>query len=104
MREKTGSLDKECKNGGTCLYNNVTNRVSCECPQGYTGDRCEIVVNFCKGEPCKNGLCKNNRDSYSCECSPGWTGTNCTEQIGVCNLTEDCVGENTVSVQHSKHS
>lgn len=104
LREKTGSIDKECKNGGTCSYNKITGRVSCECPSGFTGDRCELLENYCRGEPCKNGLCKNNRGTYACECSPGWTGANCTEQISVCSLTEDCLAQNTISVQHSKHS
>lgn len=104
LRQQTGSVDKECKNGGLCSYNNATGSMMCSCLDGFTGDRCEIIVNNCKDQPCINGLCKNRHDSYVCECSPGWTGVNCTERIEVCKLSEDCVADNTLEVYHSKHS
>ena len=104
LREKSGTLEKECKNGGTCIYSNVTGVMTCECPVGFRGDRCEIIENYCKNEPCKNGLCKNGHGSHVCECSTGWKGVNCTEPVKACTLEEDCNANNTLAVYHSKHS
>ncbi|KAL6092967.1 hypothetical protein STEG23_002913, partial [Scotinomys teguina] len=37
-----------CVNGGVCYYIEGINQLSCKCPVGYTGDRCQqfAMVNF----------------------------------------------------------
>nr|XP_039324196.1 pro-neuregulin-2, membrane-bound isoform isoform X1 [Saimiri boliviensis boliviensis] len=39
-----------CVNGGVCYYIEGINQISCKCPVGYTGDRCQqfAMVNFSK--------------------------------------------------------
>ncbi|XP_063133573.1 pro-neuregulin-2, membrane-bound isoform isoform X3 [Rattus norvegicus] len=39
-----------CVNGGVCYYIEGINQLSCKCPVGYTGDRCQqfAMVNFSK--------------------------------------------------------
>nr|KAF6347099.1 neuregulin 2 [Pipistrellus kuhlii] len=41
-----------CVNGGVCYYIEGINQLSCKCPVGYTGDRCQqfAMVNFSKAE------------------------------------------------------
>uniref|UniRef100_A0A2K6V5B5 Pro-neuregulin-2, membrane-bound isoform n=1 Tax=Saimiri boliviensis boliviensis TaxID=39432 RepID=A0A2K6V5B5_SAIBB len=41
-----------CVNGGVCYYIEGINQISCKCPVGYTGDRCQqfAMVNFSKAE------------------------------------------------------
>ena len=55
---------------------------SCECPQGFTGSReaylCDMEVNLCYSNPCKNGgTCHRRESGYSCSCQPEFTGSDC---------------------------
>ena len=59
--------------------------LSCLCPEGFTGTRCEIR-NPCSTTPCiNNGQCVNTPNAvygtaYTCQCQPGFTGANCELQ------------------------
>jgi len=35
-------VNNPCMNGGTCQFDFVLNMTSCLCPEGFTGDFCEI--------------------------------------------------------------
>ena len=51
---------------------------SCTCPEGTTGQYCEVVTDACKLEPCKNGaICVTTADGYECQCTSGFEGKNC---------------------------
>lgn len=53
-----------CLNGGTCQLPSSSNRekrFGCKCPDGYVGDRCEIM-----------------------QCQPGYTGKHCEHPIRSC--------------------
>lgn len=39
------------------------------------GDRCEINIDDCVGDPCKhNATCQDLVKDYFCDCYPGYTG------------------------------
>lgn len=41
----------------------------------FLGNRCEIEVNECLSQPCRNGgSCIDELNSFSCQCPPGITG------------------------------
>ncbi|KAK2555579.1 Neurogenic locus notch-like protein 2 [Acropora cervicornis] len=65
------------KNNGTCSAN--LSSYSCECPNGFEGNSCE-VVDHCYNQPCfKRGACVNSVDGYQCNCHEGFQGRNCQE-------------------------
>lgn len=67
----------ECLNNGTCIDG------TCNCPSGYTGDRCQTKIQV--SDACINILCLNGgicRDG-TCECPSGYTGDRCEKKIQV---------------------
>lgn len=58
----------ECKNGGSCKEG------KCNCPDGYTGETCEILSDSCKVIVCENGgTCVTGK----CACPTGYEGSRC---------------------------
>jgi hypothetical protein len=54
-----------CSNGGICYSLNSPNSFKCLCKQGYTGNACETLVNFCSPNPCLNGgTCSSSLQGY----------------------------------------
>ena len=37
-----------------------------------------VEVNECLSNPCVNGICEDQVNSFSCECSDGWEGDTCS--------------------------
>ncbi|OCT83376.1 hypothetical protein XELAEV_18025917mg [Xenopus laevis] len=55
----------------------------CRCPQGFTGDYCEIEINLCYSNPCQNGgVCARREGGYTCICHERFTGDNCEVDSG----------------------
>ena len=72
-----------CANGSTC--ENGSSGFTCHCVPGYTGARCETLINNCASNPCQNGAaCTNGTNSYGCTCPTGYSGTNCEINIDDC--------------------
>ncbi|XP_078241394.1 cadherin EGF LAG seven-pass G-type receptor 3 isoform X3 [Pogona vitticeps] len=50
----------------------------CRCPEGFTGDYCEMEINLCYSNPCHNGgVCTRKEGGYTCICHQHFTGDNC---------------------------
>lgn len=83
-----------CQNGGICRYQliadmnlemSIKTNVSyiclcygnfigknCDvCKSGFHGEKCDNIVNHCQPNPCVNGLCQWQLDSYICSCYDG---------------------------------
>ncbi|XP_068593903.1 neurocan core protein-like [Cebidichthys violaceus] len=72
-----------CLHGGKCLPQGTG--YSCYCPQGYTGENCEIDVDDCQSEPCENGgTCIDKIDSFLCLCLPSYGGDACEKDVEGC--------------------
>ncbi|XP_038064211.1 fibrillin-1-like isoform X3 [Patiria miniata] len=68
-----------CENGGTCIDAAGTPLgYRCFCVAGYEGDNCQIEINECLSNPCKNNAqCVNAVNAFSCVCTIGWMGVLC---------------------------
>uniref|UniRef100_A0A7N5ZZW1 Delta-like protein n=1 Tax=Anabas testudineus TaxID=64144 RepID=A0A7N5ZZW1_ANATE len=75
---------KPCLNGATCT-NTGQGSYTCSCLPGFTGASCEIQVDKCSGNPCRNGgSCTDNDSGYKCTCPPGFYGNNCELSANTC--------------------
>ncbi|XP_055007722.1 neurocan core protein-like [Boleophthalmus pectinirostris] len=76
-------MTNPCLHGGKCLPQGTG--YSCYCPQGFTGENCEIDVDDCQSEPCENGgTCVDKIDSFLCLCLPSYGGDTCEKDIEGC--------------------
>lgn len=57
---------------GYCIdyHGNMT----CICDDGFTGDRCDVMVTNCSTEYCLHGYCNFDDGYLSCRCDEGYTG------------------------------
>src|SRR5262249_37324395 len=63
---------------------------TCQCAPGFTGVNCEVNIDDCVGNPCKNGgTCVDGANSFTCVCPPGFTGALCEINIDEC-LGDPC--------------
>lgn len=47
----------------------------CGCTSGWTGLRCDVMINSCSTNPCiNNGQCVNGAGTYTCNCPLGFSG------------------------------
>ncbi|KAK1802243.1 hypothetical protein P4O66_021907, partial [Electrophorus voltai] len=73
-----------CKNDGECevIMNSrrgdVFNGYICKCQPGFEGMQCQINVNDCANQPCKNrGICRDLDGDYTCQCPSPYVGKQC---------------------------
>ncbi|XP_034532681.1 neurocan core protein-like [Notolabrus celidotus] len=75
-----------CLHGGSCLQEG--DGYSCYCPQGFSGESCEIDVDDCQSNPCQNGgTCIDEINSFVCLCLPSYGGATCEKDIEGCEHT-----------------
>ncbi len=58
---------------------------TCLCDNGYTGELCDTLINYCEESTCKNGgTCNSFVGSFGCNCLEGFEGTRCEVNIDEC--------------------
>jgi hypothetical protein len=83
--------DVTCINDGICVDG------SCHCPEGFSGETCDLE------DPCRTLNCLNDGtcDNGTCDCPDGYVGVNCENTVAtkflgtydiVCNGTVDIDG------------
>ncbi|CAM4742153.1 unnamed protein product [Rotaria magnacalcarata] len=81
-------LSNPCRQGTCIVSSNCAGLLcsySCLCPNGTTGQNCEIGGNPCLSTPCKNnGTCSVLSTTYACQCLSPYGDTNCDTLINVC--------------------
>ncbi|KAJ8368140.1 hypothetical protein SKAU_G00081680 [Synaphobranchus kaupii] len=79
---------KPCENGATCSdlrQGDEGRNFTCTCPPGYTGERCQVLVDHCLSQPCKNGAtCSSDLLGPTCHCPEGYQGAQCDQRIDPC--------------------
>ena len=64
---------------------NIVCSFRCQCAAGFTGTHCELNIDECQSNPCKNqATCVDELNAYSCKCQPGFSGSRC--ETGICEL------------------
>uniref|UniRef100_A0A668UTF7 Neurocan core protein n=1 Tax=Oreochromis aureus TaxID=47969 RepID=A0A668UTF7_OREAU len=75
-----------CLHGGSCLQEG--DGYSCYCPQGFSGESCEIDIDDCQSNPCQNGgTCIDEINSFVCLCLPSYGGATCDKDTEGCEHT-----------------
>ncbi|XP_047443675.1 neurocan core protein [Mugil cephalus] len=75
-----------CLHGGSCLQEG--DGYSCYCPQGFSGESCEIDIDDCQSNPCQNGgTCIDEISSFVCLCLPSYGGATCEKDTEGCEHT-----------------
>lgn len=109
--EDQDQKDAYCVNGGTCIEDTDSRHEGCLCPEGWSGDLCEIAGDeepVCdlqceNGGSCRLGV-KGYKDSFDalglpvyqtqvengmhCSCKTGFTGVRCEVDINHCHANE----------------
>lgn len=58
-------MSNPCLNNGICT--DTVNGFRCQCPQGWSGERCELDMGGCSSDPClNNAKCIDLFQDYFC--------------------------------------
>nr|XP_031840166.1 sushi, von Willebrand factor type A, EGF and pentraxin domain-containing protein 1-like isoform X1 [Nomia melanderi] len=78
-----------CLHEGVCNVQNLGNgavNYTCTCDSGYSGRNCELRIDECALNPCRNnGSCTSTENDYSCECHGGFEGEFCEILVDHCD-------------------
>uniref|UniRef100_A0A3B4X5A0 Delta/notch-like EGF repeat containing n=1 Tax=Seriola lalandi dorsalis TaxID=1841481 RepID=A0A3B4X5A0_SERLL len=79
---------RPCHNNGTCAdvrQGGEGRNFTCSCPPGYEGERCQLLVDHCLSQPCKNGAtCFSSLAGPRCYCPEGYQGATCEQKVDPC--------------------
>jgi hypothetical protein len=75
-----GGCLKSCLNGALCQGGR------CVCQPGFSGVTCNVELNECASNPCRNGgTCTDLVNGYVCSCVNGFNGPTCQTNINDCS-------------------
>jgi Tyrosine-protein kinase ephrin type A/B receptor-like/EGF-like domain len=76
---------KTCGDHGKCIPSGVF--YTCECDEGFYGQKCELKQDLCATSPCYNGAtCRHlNETDVQCICRDGFIGAFCENINDPCN-------------------
>ncbi|XP_055752026.1 delta and Notch-like epidermal growth factor-related receptor [Salvelinus fontinalis] len=58
---------------------------TCICPPGFQGDLCQLQVDHCLSQPCRNGAtCSSSLAGPRCYCTEGYQGSMCEQRVDPC--------------------
>jgi len=63
-------LDNKCQHESKCIDGIAS--YTCDCRNGYNGTFCEVDIDDCEPQPCRNGGKKQNTLKSSLECIFGY--------------------------------
>ncbi|XP_068757793.1 thrombospondin-type laminin G domain and EAR repeat-containing protein-like [Montipora capricornis] len=86
-----------CPKNGKCVLGYTEKNYACECPPGFTGEKCENDIDECNtgSHDCnENAICTNTAGNFNCTCKPGFTGdgrpcTDCTSKLNYFTKYQD---------------
>ena len=73
---KVKFLRKLCTSTRNCSKI-ITKGYKCNCFHGFTGQHCDMEIDYCVSSPCNHGHCLKQIGDYKCFCEQGWSGKNC---------------------------
>lgn len=87
-RNEKSCNEMSCGAHGKCIPSGVF--FTCDCIEGFYGQKCELKQDQCSTKPCYNGgKCKNfNTTDVTCECPTGFNGAFCE------NVDDPCFQKN----------
>ncbi|XP_031556419.1 neurocan core protein-like [Actinia tenebrosa] len=72
-----------CPNFTVCTVQGNTQNYNCLCKRGFTGEKCEIEIDYCKSSPCLHGascVTDLDHDRFVCICVDGYLGNVCQKR------------------------
>ncbi|KAH3815702.1 hypothetical protein DPMN_144233 [Dreissena polymorpha] len=73
---------------GACI--DGVNKYTCTCPPGYTGTKCESIIDHCMNHNCSHGAnCISTVLDFVCVCTTGYSGKYCELDFNEC-LSSPC--------------
>ncbi|KAG7276873.1 hypothetical protein CRUP_008010, partial [Coryphaenoides rupestris] len=98
-----------CRNDGSCEVISPTRRGDvfggylCRCQPGFDGAHCQINVNDCADQPCKNkGVCRDLEGDYTCQCPSPYVGKQC--QMALLGMEGGGIVESQISASSIHYS
>ncbi|TSK20001.1 EGF-like repeat and discoidin I-like domain-containing protein 3 [Bagarius yarrelli] len=92
-----------CENDGECEViayarrGDVFNGYVCKCQPGFEGVNCQINVNDCDSQPCKNaGICRDLDEDYMCHCPSPYVGKQCQLRMEEGRIVESQISASSV--------
>lgn len=96
--DECDTIPYPCSGSGLCT--DTEGSYNCTCNDGYSGERCEVNVNNCEGDPCGGGECIDKEGYYECNCVNGFTGTTFCVDVDECTPAGETI---VVTVEGGKY-